>query len=411
MTDKVLDVELEHLLNGRDVVWLRAQVDGALERHDLRVHLVVLCHGEETARIAATARLCRTLAPALGGERVEVAVSHQGGAVPVELTALREVGVAVHAQAATLPSQGKTEHVLALLAALRSEPGDPCRRFLVVLDGDYLVYDPVDALALYAPWALGFASVHGGGPEQERYAGVSFAKGGGLRLAVEPGLLKHDTDRTWGFLDLLDAAQARSAPHAQRPSTRLPAGVVPTTQALHRELSPAAGTELERAVQHCTRPGGRSSRGLTQYLASRTDHPLAHELTRFSFLLHGDQGTTLDAWARMSLASGYGLELSFLTEALGERARGRVANTITLPHAHLPKAESENWALGVQMFALLHRLLTGHHGSPTTGMAPEVRWRHAAPGPLGHRFTDLGPHLFTVPVLHPPLTDLEVPRS
>ncbi|GAA2685949.1 hypothetical protein GCM10010428_57420 [Actinosynnema pretiosum subsp. pretiosum] len=414
----MFDVDLEHLLDGHDVPWLRARVERALERHDLRVHLVVLCHGEETARFTAATRLCRAVGNALCGERVQLAVSYQGGPVPAELTPLLKIGVAVYAQHprlaardATAPSrEGKTEHVLALLAALRAEPGDPRRRFVVVLDGDYVVYDPVDALALYAPWALGFTSENGGGPELEHYAGVGFAKGGGLRLAVEPGLLKHDTDRTWGFLDLLDAAQARSSPRAPRPSSTLPAEFVPTAQGLRRVLAPAARTELEKAVQHCTRPGGRSSRGLTQYLASRTDHPLALELTRFSFLLHGDQGATLDAWSRMSLAPGYGLELSFLVQALRDHAAGRVVNAITLPHSHLPKAEPDNWALGVRMFSLLHRLLTEQNAC---GLVEPITaaLRHAAPGPLGYRFTDLDAHHLNTPLPYPPLVDLEVTRS
>ncbi|MFF1612223.1 Gfo/Idh/MocA family protein [Amycolatopsis sp. NPDC058278] len=405
--DRVLDVDLDTLMApSNDVTGLRTRVEDALHRHDLRVHLIVLCHGTDPQRFATTARLCRALGPALRTDRVELVVSYQGGPAPHELTELLAPGQPVWSEhpelvgpdEVRLPETGKTEHVLACLGMLRSRPGDPGRRFVVFLDSDYLVYDPVDALALYAPWALGFASPPGGAPAEAQFSGAEFAKGSGLRLVVDAELTTKATDRTLSFLDLLDAAMAHAVPHAPAVSATLPTGTVPTPQALRRALEPGLLAELTTAMGRYTQAGGRSSRGLSQYLASRNAHPLEQALTRFPFLLHGDQGATLAAWSEMPLAPGYGLELSFLTAAL-RLGRGRVVSAVTLPHAHLPKNDRSNFALGVDMFALLQHLI----GAGDPGAVPGRAVRRASATALGYRFVDLAPSS-PVPALYPPLT-------
>jgi hypothetical protein len=405
--DRVLDVDLDMLIAPTDgVTALRTRVQDALRRHDLRVHLIVLCHGTDPQRFTTTARLCRALGPALRTDRVELVVSYQGGPAPRELTDLLEPDEPVWSarpelaglDGARLPRVGKTEHLLACLAMLRSQPSDPDRHFVVFLDSDYLVYDPVDALALYAPWALGFASRLGGAPVEARFSGVEFAKGGGLRLVVAAELTNKGTDRTLSFLDLLDAAIAHAVPQAPAVSATLRENTVPTPQALRAMLAPELLAELDTAMGRYTQAGGRSSRGLSQYLASRSAHPLERALARFPFLLHGDQGATLAAWSAMPLAPGYGLELSFLTAAL-RTGRGRVVSVVTLPHAHLPKNDGSNFALGVDMFALLQQLI----GAGDTAAAPDRPIRRASATPLGYQFVDLDPST-PVPALYPPLT-------
>lgn len=406
--ERVLDVDLDTLLaTAGDVSALRARVEDGLNRHNLRVHLVVLCHGTDPQRFTTTARLYRALSPALRTDRVELVVSYQGGPAPRELTDLLEPDASVWSEhpelagpdGALLPRVGKTEHLLSCLAMLRSWPSNPDRQFVVFLDSDYLVYDPVDAVALYAPWALGFSSPDGGAPAEARFTGLEFAKGGGLRLVADAELMtKASTDRTLSFLDLLDAAMARAVPHAPAVSATLPTGAVPTPQVLERTLAPALLAELTTAMGRYTQAGGRSSRGLSQYLASRNAHPLEQALTRFPFLLHGDQGATLAAWSTMPLAPGYGLELSFLAAAL-RSGRSRVASVVTLPHAHLPKNDRSNFALGVEMFALLQQLIGADHPAG----APGRPVRRASATPLGYRFVDLDPSP-PVPALYPPLT-------
>jgi hypothetical protein len=264
--DRVLDVDLEALLGAdhgqHSVPQLRARVQDALFRHDLHVHLIVLCHGTDPGRFATTARLCRTLGPVLRTDRVDLTVSYQGGPAPRDLTDRLEAGQPVWSDhprltrpdGMRLPSTGKTEHLLACLARLRAEPGDPDRRFVVFLDSDYLVYDPVNALALYAPWALGFVSPQGGAPVEQRFAGVEFAKGGGLRLVVDAELTKLRPERTLGFLDLLDAALAATTPQAPAVSSVLPDGFVATPQALSRALSPALLAEVTTAMARSPKP-------------------------------------------------------------------------------------------------------------------------------------------------------------
>ncbi|MGW4123076.1 hypothetical protein [Nocardia sp. NPDC004711] len=231
---------------------------------------------------------------------------------------------------------------------------------------------------------LGFSAPRGGCSD-DRGAGVHFAKGGSLRLAVGPELSKPDGESTWMFVDLLDAALARCVPHAPPVRERLPRGTVPTREALRNTLGPAGFAELEAVLERCTKHGGRSSRALSLWLSRRRDNMIERWLARFSFLLHGDQGATLSAWAAMELAPGYGLEISFLINALfrpGLHA-GRIVNALTLPHAHLPKDETDNFAMGVEMFSLLQHLLhgmtsrnPGEHAGPEPGH--EIRFSHSA---------------------------------
>ncbi|WIV60715.1 hypothetical protein [Amycolatopsis nalaikhensis] len=407
--ERVLDIDLDTLLAPTGgVSGLRARVEDALCRHDLRVHLILLCHGTDPQRFTTTARLCRALGPVLRTDRVELVVSYQGGPVPRELTDLLEPGDPVWSEhptlagsdGALLPQVGKTEHLLSCLAMLRSRSWNPDRQFVVFLDSDYLVYDPVDALVLYAPWALGFSSPDGGAPADTRFTGLEFAKGGGLRLVADAELtMKASTDRTLSFLDLLDAAMARAVPHAPTVSATLPPGALPTRQVLERTLTPALLDELTTAMGRYTQAGGRSSRGLSQYLASRNAHPMEEALTRFPFLLHGDQGATLAAWSVIPLAPGYGLELSFLAAAL-RSGRGRVTSAVALPHAHLPKNDGSNFALGVEMFALLQQLI----GADEPVAARGRPMRRASATPLGYQLVNLDPPS-PVPARYPPLTE------
>ncbi|OLF13458.1 hypothetical protein [Actinophytocola xanthii] len=133
-------------------------------------------------------------------------------------------------------------------------------------------------LALYAPWALGFASPRGGPPSEQRFGRVDYAKGGGLRLAVDAELTELYPERTMRFLELLDAPVAATTPQIPAVSTALPAGFVATPQALGRPLSPALLAEVTTAMARVTQAGGRSSRGLSQYLASRSTRPLESSL-------------------------------------------------------------------------------------------------------------------------------------
>jgi hypothetical protein len=421
--DKILDIDLDGLLGPggvrRDQV--QQQVAASMRRHGLIVHLIVLCHGHDLARFATTARLCCSLTTLREtNPAVELAVSYQGGPAPAALTAQVDARVRVLAGHRSLtragvlvPGVGKTEHLLSCLAVLLAGGGDPDRQFVVFIDNDYLVYDPEDAFALYAPWVLGFAAAQASCTDV-RFAGVRFAKGGSLRLAVGPEFAKPAGERTWRFVDLLDAALARCVPNAPPVSERLSGGMVATRQTLQAVLGAEGFAELESAVERCTKHGGRSSRALSLWLSSRRDNLVERWLARFSFLLHGDQGAVLSAWATMELAPGYGLEVSFLINALFRPGlhTGRIVNALALPHAHLPKDEADNFAMGVEMFTLVQQLLHGmtsrNPGSENICPEPghQTRFSHHAATKLGYKRVELTSPAPRVPALYPPVTDL-----
>ncbi|MFI6030851.1 hypothetical protein [Amycolatopsis magusensis] len=421
---KMLDVDLDTLLGPRGSrhTEVRDQVARVMDREDLHVRVIVLCHGDDRSRFATTGRLCRALAPAVTHPRIQLMVSYQDGPVPAGLTTQLGGAVAVLSDhpALTEPSgaavarTGKTEHLLGCLAALARQGGDPRRQFVIFLDNDYLVYDLVSLEALYLPWVLGFAQA-GSSPADPRFAHVTFAKGGSLRLAVSPHLTLGARARTCGFADLLDAALAHAAPWVKPITERVPAGFIPTRTALIGILGAGVFADVETAVEQVTKHGGRSSRALSLWLASRREHVVEAALSRFSFLLHGDQGATLAAWSAMELAPGYGLEISFLLNALfrPDLHTGRIVNCLGLPHAHLPKAEADNFALGVEMFTLLEQLLHGmtsrapHPGHAATARAAAAEpWQHHAATKLGYKRVQLSSAPQRVPALYPPLSAL-----
>ncbi|MFJ8430441.1 hypothetical protein ACIQ9P_03955 [Kitasatospora sp. NPDC094019] len=410
--DTVLDLDLDALFGdrGQRRAQTEAQVTAALADHGLTVHLIVLCHGTDTTRFATTARLCRALAGLLHAPGVDLSVSYQDGPAPGDLAAQLDDRVQLldghrpltdPGTGAVLPATGKTEHLLTCLHRLLADGGDAARRYVVFLDSDYLLYDADNAFALYAPWALGFGGERCADPG---FTGVEFSKGGSLRLAVAPDIAKQALvgERTWRFLDLLDAALTRTVPQAPPVSEVLPTGQPPTRTGLLDALGQTGFAELEAAVEQVTKNGGRSSRALSQWLSSRSEYVVDRWLARFSHLLHGDQGATLAAWTQMELAPGYGLEVSFLLNALFRPGphRGRIVNALGLPHAHLPKDEPDNFALGVELFALVQRLRQGMT-SRTTAIGPRQ-----SPTKLGYKPVLLAPVPHAAPALYPPAATL-----
>lgn len=361
-----------------------------MKREDLLVHIVVLAHGDDESRNRSTMAMVRMLQQEVATERVRVWLSYQGQELPASLAGLRlELADRLVMTGVTdlngIPTQGKTENILQVLKNIFDRnllPAD--RQFVTFLDNDYSVYDPVNAQSIYLPWVFNKGAAHGAGRDQ------LYVKGGGMRYRLEKSFQERLPlrDIPLTFFDLC----SESLQFAGQESDELLKpfeGSILAPSVFEKRHDPVAVSMLESALSQTTRQGARSSRGLSCYLQAHRDNPIAKYLSEFTFLLHGDQGTSLANWMAASLMPGYGLELAFLQSAMQNKG-SVVINSMGLPHAHHPKDEAENFALGMQMFALVEGIIEPgralRHDAGT-----QSHWTYYLPGKLGLQAVQMRP--------------------
>lgn len=357
-----------------------------MQEDDLLVHVVVLAHGTDMLRLASTTAMLRMLCDEVRNDRIRIWLSYQGERMPVQLrgyTNTEDVELIYQSDKVEnedlpeLPTTGKTENILRALKRIydrRFSP--PEQQFVIFLDNDYLLYDAVNVHSLYLPWVLN--PYDNNGVDRDHL----YVKAGGMRLKLSESLQSSGQLRSGGkpakFIDICKESLESTGlnPASLEPAKHL----IPTRDTLIKELGSPVVAELEAALDVTTRQGARSSRGLSCYLQARRDNPTARFYSEFSFLLHGDQGTSLANWMNANLTPGYGLELSFLNHAI-EHYGSAVVNVIGLPHAHHPKGETENFVLGIEMFSLLMELIDG--SSSLTQIPFDDTWLYYSPTKLG----------------------------
>ena len=280
---------------------------------------------------------------------LEVIVTYQGG--PREsLRRLADDGVRIlYADTVRLQrdsevvlagaARGKSENLLKALSWLLEQDGDPARTFVFTVDDDYTMNHPINQWLLPVTWLLAQDRQDNvlRLPQDREYLHV---KSGSPRLLLPRGLsdeivagrppmsLSHLLE--W----LLLAGGGISIP-------RIDPDVIVTPANMARLLGAGTADELRRHADRLLGEGGRTVRFLRELFYYRRERPLYDRLAAFQFPLHGDQGTTLSAWSGMALASSYGLEMSWLVQALvpdaDAPARAGVLDVRGVPHAHLPK--------------------------------------------------------------------------
>lgn len=342
-------------------------VDSIARDTDLRIVIAVLSHARDAGRYVFAESMLIGLRDLRRIHGVRIVWSHQGtlpGDTRSRISEL-DVDVVEHLACDFVDGSGeeyhcavgKTEHVVLLLDALRGTTDVPERTFVVTLDDDYVVFDIENVFAMFAPWVLGCGGVEG-------YENIAFTKGGGSRLVV-PRQFADDVATgvrpVLTFRDLCEGVLALAGWPDPTIGTR---GMALGPETIADGCDSAKLAALRGALELYTRSGARVSRGLSTYLVARGG-AFGRALSRFSFLLHGDQGATLDHWSRMELARGYDLELWFLAFALFNplTSSTRIANVVTIPHAHVPKSEAANFEMGVGLFSTL-LLLEAKFGLP-----------------------------------------------
>lgn len=335
--------------------------------HKLRVVVVLFSHCKaDNCRLLVGAQnlsALHALFGLIGDGVIELYWSFQGGypealrreTIPTNVNLVAHTGVVLQAPTGRSfqTNTGKTEHLLCFLSFLIEKQYSQSRTFVVTLDDDYVVFDPINVLALFAPWVSDF----GQKSSVENTPPIGYTKGGGPRI-VPPEQLVRAIGR--GESPVLTFGQLCS--HLIRQATGVDSAVkleslIATPEALP-DLLGAASESLHDALRLLSRSGGRNSRALSIYLSSLGNDPFANALSRFSFLLHGDQGTTIERWSRMRLGRGYALELSFLVNALffDSECDIAIANVFTIPHSHVPKDYEASFKLGIEVFSTLHML-------------------------------------------------------
>ncbi len=259
--------------------------------------------------------------------------------------------------------KGKTENILCFLSKFADMKYSEEKTFIFTLDDDYVVYDSLNALMLFAPWIINKAhkvqqKSHFKKLEQ-LCDGVEFTKGGGLRIVIPKHLsllIQSGEHEVFSYKEL--CYELLKMANYKLNHFKFPKDVIFTPDNIPILINKSTVKKLEDAMEIYTRSGGRNGTALSLYLCSKQHQLFEYWLSKFSFLLHGDQGTTLSNWLKLNLGRGYALELSFIINALFGREfkKLRIANLITIPHSHMPKSEIANFEMGLDLFSVLEHL-------------------------------------------------------
>ncbi len=260
-------------------------------------------------------------------------------------------------------ARGKTENILKCLLMLQEEVRkadlDPRKVFVLFLDDDYCLLDDRAHYILIATWVLSFAK--SGARDVRRLIdlcrNVGFVKNGGVRIHI-PGylgerILRGEVIKDYRSLlieglklDLeLDPSAAESDKFISRTLVErlgnLPADCILTPENLDSSVSSEELGRIHRVFQKYFYAGGRVTKPYTRRNVHEAENVLSNWLGQFTFILQGDQGTSLANWMRLQLGQGYAFDSSVLIQFLMDAnfADQRIADVRNTPHAHQPQEQ------------------------------------------------------------------------
>jgi len=265
---------------------------------------------------------------------------------------------------------GKAENVMKAVKLIeqkiKKEGGPPDKSLVIFLDDDYTQYHWLNYFLLFAPWVLSFGRKIND-PEIDqvlaRIKRVSFIKSGCPRIILPFEIQEKIVDGTIKPLDYLEVTQAiihLASTHQRFGLTKEKVDINELISALEKIkrkghiytprnrahfLGNALNERLDSIWREYIYRGGRVTQrleGIFRHLSRKNRY---RWLRQFTYLLHGDQGATLDSWLEFSLASGYALEISLLMQAICDRAfqDHQILNIIGLPHSHQRSKELAIW--------------------------------------------------------------------
>jgi hypothetical protein len=263
-------------------------------------------------------------------------------------------------------ARGKTENILKFLIMLNQElqqtPTDPQKIFVLFLDDDYTLLDDRAHGILYAAWVLSFAT----SSEKDlrrlirRCKNVGFVKNGGVRIHMPVFLThkiisgEHEILKDYRSL-IIEALHLEFKDMQKRPKVpnlnelqvliskleELSPNLVLTPENLPRIISPDQLVMVRRIMKKYFYAGGRVTKPFTRKHVHESENFLSHWLGSFTYILHGDQGTTLKNWLSLKLGQGYAFESSVIIQFLMDEnfAEQRIADVRNMPHAHQPQEQ------------------------------------------------------------------------
>ena len=261
--------------------------------------------------------------------------------------------------------RGKTENILKFLLMLDKEVQkknlDPKKVFVLFLDDDYTLLDERAHYILIASWVLSFAEsdFKGIGRLINRCKGVAFVKNGGVRInfptILTDKIIRGDQEVIKNYRSLIieairlsiglnDSHKVDSLNQLKcmiRKLKKLPADLILTPENLACVISSNELDLIREIMNTYFYAGGRVTKPFTRKNVHESENFLSYWLGSFTYILHGDQGTTLDNWRRLKLGQGYAFESSVIIQFLMDKnfADKRVADIRNTPHAHQPQEQ------------------------------------------------------------------------
>ena len=263
--------------------------------------------------------------------------------------------------------RGKTENILKFLLMLdeevQKENLDPQKVFVIFLDDDYTLLDDRAHYILVASWVLSFAKSGSDRVRRliNRCKGVAFVKNGGVRINIPTFLsdkiIRGDRDVINNYRSLIIEAirlnislnesykevSLDSLKRLVRKLKGLPADLILTPENLPHVVSDTELELIRKIMKNYFYAGGRVTKPFTRKNVHESENFLSYWLGSFTYILHGDQGTTLDNWKLLKLGQGYAFESSVIIQFLMDKqfADKRVVDIRNTPHAHQPQEQHQ----------------------------------------------------------------------
>ena len=263
--------------------------------------------------------------------------------------------------------RGKTENILKFLLMLDQEIQeaklDRRKVFILFMDDDYTLLDEKAHYILIASWVLSFANSHDKdiGRLIRRCRGVGFVKSGGVRIHIPPYLtqkiIRGEREIIKNYRSLITEAIKLdielSGKSAEAPLSRLesligklhdlPVNLILTPENLPKVLSQEEVNLIRKIMKKYFYAGGRVTKPFTRKNVHESENFLSYWLGLFTFILHGDQGTSLDNWLALKLGQKYAFDSSVIIQILMDEnfADQRVIDMRNTPHAHQPQEQPQ----------------------------------------------------------------------
>jgi hypothetical protein len=256
------------------------------------------------------------------------------------------------------------------------EQRNPQKTFVIIVDDDYIMQDSLTFLMMIIPWVLSFTTPQITDDKHlhrliEKCQKVGFVKSGSPRLQFSRRVMReivYGEKQVMSYREFLIELLKREIRElgerferedrkaavekmvkefshmktAIRQLEKMPPAVVMTPENFPDVLSTfekstgRSSNVIKKYLQRKVRLGGRVTSLLTTLLLHYSEDPLPLWLSKFTYLLHGDQGAPLSHWLNMSLGRGYAIEISLLVQFLLDRRfqNLKVINAISNPHIH-----------------------------------------------------------------------------